>query len=341
MLINYKNKSFRDLMIELAGRHRTYLQDEADKVEGMIFDTLGMTLFYRQSNGILKSDKVYDPSSDLFDISVFSNLKFIKLGNTFLKRYLHKISNQLESIELDGAKGYELKELSRFPKLKRITLGYCDANMMQNIPKEVCEQIEYLNVDRIETVKDLKDFLNLKELHVGYILEGTDFVLKLPKLEKITTKDFGHLFWDGAEQFPELRYMDIKRSDIVDLEKIKSLKQLEYLNLSDCGIYDITPLEQMDLKALQISDCMVEDISPIKGNKNLEYLVLDTNPVTDISCIEELQKLQVLHIHDTWVEDVSAVEKLQNLKELAIDKRLITKEEQFNYIKHVPRIVKI
>lgn len=47
MLVGYRNNEMRDVLRKVAGKHRAYLQEESDRVEGLEIEMGRITMHYR------------------------------------------------------------------------------------------------------------------------------------------------------------------------------------------------------------------------------------------------------------------------------------------------------
>ena len=108
-------------------------------------------------------------------------------------------------------------------------------------------------------------------------------VSQLKYCEDVEYIDFGHndtlRDWSWAAYMPNLKAIIVSGSMISDLTPFASCKNLEFLELSNCGyLTDLTPLAQCSsLQRLNISYTKVEDLSPLEDLPNLECLV-DVHP---------------------------------------------------------------
>lgn len=108
-------------------------------------------------------------------------------------------------------------------------------------------------------------------------------VSQLKYCEDVEYIDFGHndtlRDWSWAAYMPNLKAIIVSGSMISDLTPFASCKNLEFLELSNCGyLTDLTPLAQCTgLQRLNISYTKVEDLSPLEDLPNLECLV-DVHP---------------------------------------------------------------
>jgi len=89
--------------------------------------------------------------------------------------------------------------------------------------------------------------------------------------------------------------------------------------------------------SLSLSNNELKDISEIKYFKNLEYLDLNDNYITDISILKDLTKLKELSLGYNNIKDISVIQYLKNLKVLDIN-NLELKSDQIKYIKSLKNL---
>ena len=103
-----------------------------------------------------------------------------------------------------------------------------------------------------------------------------------------------------------------------DRNAISTLKNMESLSISDCGISDLGFLSGLDrLTLLQVSDNAVRDLKPLAALGNLKTLYIDNNPIGDLSALYGLSNLRTLSMKgiDVTEEQLDALKKaLPNCK---------------------------
>lgn len=345
MLVGYRSNEMRDTLRKVAGKHRAYLQEESDRVEGLEIDMGRITMYYRGMDGIMKCESSLLRDDSLFDIGTFRNLRFLKITQYGMcnkkGNYLHKVSDTLESLYLTGVSKNSLEQLKRFPNLKTLTLidTAFDEESFSLVPKVTKEKLTYLFVNHLARPEDLKDCVNLRCLEADHIENKAETEIVFPNLEHLRTKRIDRLCL-SADQFPKLRRLDIgNQQGVVDLQKISQIKSLRELSLQGNSIFDISELEKMSLTVLELSNNMIEDMSPLAGHKDMKYLSISSNPVTDISFIQEMKELELFHLDDTWVEDLSVLKEMKGIKELGISKNLLKTEKDKELVSHIERVL--
>lgn len=102
---------------------------------------------------------------------------------------------------------------------------------------------------------------------------------------------------DGIEAYPGLQVFICRSCLLENITPIRSLCQLEYLDLSNNLITDIDALANLkSIKRISLDENEIRDISPLKNCINLEFLCLDGNFISDISPLSDLPNLVELQI---------------------------------------------
>lgn len=105
-------------------------------------------------------------------------------------------------------------------------------------------------------------------------------------------------------------------SGVKTLADLKKLTNLEYLDISNAQITNITNLSYLkNLRILYLQRNNISDISPLKGLTRLEVLSLNGNRISGVSPLSALTSLTELYIRDNIITDYSP---LVNLKKLNI-----------------------
>lgn len=345
MLVGYRNNEMRDTLRKVAGKHRAYLQEESDRVEGLEIEMGRITMYYRGIDGMMKCESTPIRDDSLFDIGTFHNLRFLKISHYSMrnekKNYLHKVSDTLESLYLTGVSKNSLEQLKRFPNLNSLTLidTAFEEESISLVPKATKEKLTYLFVNHLTRPEDLKDCVNLRYLEVDHIENKAETEVVFSNLEYLKTKRFDKLCL-SADQFPKLKRLDIgNQQGVVDLQKVSQIKSLRELSLQGNSIFDISELEKMSLTVLELSNNMIEDMSPLAGHKDMKYLSISSNPVTDISFIQGMKELELFQLDDTWVEDLSVLKEMKGIKELGISKNLLKTEKDKELVSHIERVL--
>ncbi|MEL6459468.1 MAG: DUF6745 domain-containing protein [Cyanobacteria bacterium J06621_15] len=113
--------------------------------------------------------------------------------------------------------------------------------------------------------------------------------------------------------------LDLDYPGISDLSPLATLKNLNYLWLSDNNISDLTPLQVLiNLTGLVLSTNQINDITPLNKLTKLNTLTLDNNQINDITPLETLINLQELDLDNNYISDISPLQSLNKLANLRL-----------------------
>jgi multiple sugar transport system substrate-binding protein len=87
---------------------------------------------------------------------------------------------------------------------------------------------------------------------------------------------------------------------------------------------DIYPSDALRVTGLDLADMDIENPEDLRHLKNLSSLYLESNKISDISCLKELTKLESLDISINNIADISVLGELRNLKALYMNSNKIS-----------------
>lgn len=155
-------------------------------------------------------------------------------------------------------------------------------------------------------LSNLTNLTNLEslELNEGNLQNGEfpnalslDALGKHKRLKRLELYGYVMEDLDGIEAYPGLQVFICRSCLLENITPIRSLCQLEYLDLSNNLITDIDALANLkSIKRISLDENEIRDISPLKNCINLEFLCLDGNFISDISPLSDLPNLVELQI---------------------------------------------
>ena len=120
-----------------------------------------------------------------------------------------------------------------------------------------------------------------------------------------------------AEDYANLEALNLRDTQVSDVEPLRGLTNLEALNLRDTQVSDAEPLSRLtNLQELSLSSTRVSDIEPLSRLTNLQDLGLTDTQVSDIEPLRGLTNLQELRLSGTQVSDIEPLRGLTNLQRL-------------------------
>lgn len=111
-----------------------------------------------------------------------------------------------------------------------------------------------------------------------------------------------------------LEYLNIKGNNITSLDYLKENDTLITLDASDNDIYDINALSGLvNLESLELNNTKISDLAPLQNIKTLTNLSIIGTDVFDLSPLIYNDSLLYLYVADTMVEDFYCLSLLPNL----------------------------
>ncbi len=123
----------------------------------------------------------------------------------------------------------------------------------------------------------------------------------------------------GLEYATQLQWTNLGENEIRDISPLAALIHLEGLWIYVNPISDLSPLTNLvNLKQLNVAGCEISDLRPLSNLRNLKYLILSWNRIEDITPLANLTNLTELLLHYNHIADYSPLENLVSLGTLNI-----------------------
>ena len=130
---------------------------------------------------------------------------------------------------------------------------------------------------------------------------------------------------EKLRQMRNLISLDLTNNQISDISALEELTNLTWLSLRSNQISDISALRGLNnLTILELASNQISDISPLKDLTNLTWLSLALTQISDISALEGLINLSELYLGLNQINDISALKNLTNLAELRLHSNQIS-----------------
>ena len=129
----------------------------------------------------------------------------------------------------------------------------------------------------------------------------------------------------GLQCATELEWLNLDNNQISDVSPLAGLTDLTYLSLQENQISDVSLLADLTALAwLELNVNQISDVSPLAGLTALEQLGLGGNQISDVSPLAALTTLPRLHLSHNQISDVSPLAALTTLKSLALGNNQIS-----------------
>jgi len=172
-------------------------------------------------------------------------------------------------------------------------------------------------------------YLSLRNLGLGRLTD-LSFISELAYLEELVIQGASHLTdLSFLQNLGNLTRLTLGWSvrDITDFSPISYLTRLEFLDVSQNNITDLTTFgfeNLTNLTELQLWHNEITDISALSGLVSLDNLSLYNNRISDISALSGLTALTILRLHNNEIADISALSGLVLLRSLDLNRNQIT-----------------
>ena len=191
-----------------------------------------------------------------------------------------------------------------------------------------------------EDIVDIPD-INLKKRINEHLKKNPNSDITKSELESITClrivgADIERL--DGIQYCNNLEFLQLENNKISDITPLAKLTKLKEVDLTNNKISDITPLaslinlEDLNLAQNNIED---EDIVVISNLINLKSLCLTSNKISNIKPLSRMTKLQYFSIVDNNIDDISVVSNYKDLETLHISENRITDLRPVSDLKNI------
>lgn len=242
-------------------------------------------------------DISYTFVDDLSVLQTLVNLRFLNIENIAVTS-LSSLSNldNLNEINFSNTKIDNISPLDDMPELSKV---YCDNTLVPNSMVEafVNANPNVLVINETEALKEWWD--NIPSFWKSLLMTQTNTGINPSKEElhsiiNIKRLKVNHLMQDAGP--------------------VSRLTNLEYLDLSDSKIDNLSPLSGLhNLKTLNISNTTVSDLSPLANNKNLKELNIENTKVKSLQPLHEINSIMLIHADGTDLtsDEVIELKKMQ------------------------------
>lgn len=215
---------------------------------------------------------IYGTDKQKIDLSDLNNVRFLQIRSCTIddKSGWGNMTN-LESAILYSCILKGFGDCSRLDKLDYVRLERNGCNSddaanfsgMDTLNHDIQVAI-YFDV-RCKVNQECIDSLENANIHQLDISGNQNLNLSIIKnLNIISFISGGEIDWNGLQEMPNLKKINIRSLNISDLTPVASLKNIEELDISNTNVTDLSPLKDMpNLKKLIAENCNIDDWSPV------------------------------------------------------------------------------
>lgn len=215
---------------------------------------------------------IYGTDKQKIDLLDLNNVRFLQIRSCTIddKSGWGNMTN-LESAILYSCILKGFGDCSRLDKLDYVRLerNGCNSDAAANF-----SGLDTLNHDiqvaiyfdvRCKVNQECIDSLENANIHQLDISGNQNLNLSIIKnLNIISFISGGEIDWNGLQEMPNLKKINIRSLNISDLTPVASLTNIEELDISNTNVTDLSPLKDMpNLKKLIAENCNIDDWSPV------------------------------------------------------------------------------
>jgi len=228
--------------------------------------------------------------------------KAIEINERWDDKFLEIIEKEsVDTLYLNMASGWETENyhfLSKIPKL--VNLAILDVNSEGIEAIMNCLKLESIGLTIPESHNiDYSVFSNLKHASLTW-KKGYKSIYNATSLEYLFLDRFKERDNHGLNNLKKLHTLKIGNSTICDLSFLEDLKNISWLELTNCNkITSINSISNLDkLERLFIRGSRkLTDLRPLERLQNLEVLVLDVGQLESLTFLKDLKNLKAFSYH--------------------------------------------
>lgn len=189
--------------------------------------------------------------------------------------------------------------------------------------------VEDLAIDSVPSgqLHYLSSLVNLTSLQIRNTSISADemkLIGSLPNLKRLTLSNCGLTTAAGLETAVSLEYLDLSQNTIRDLSPLAGMTGLQELYLQHNAVNDLTVVGTLkSLRRLDVSYNLLSTLTPIYDCAELTYIGAGNNTITSLAGIEKLGSLQTLMIPSNTLTDISPASLCTNLQTLDVSENLL------------------
>jgi Leucine-rich repeat (LRR) protein len=246
-------------------------------------------------------------------------------GNTFIQNLIpvSRLTN-LVNLDISNTEITHLGPLTGMTRLEHINLEHTFVNNLA--PLAEMKSLKVLNIGNTP-IDDLAPLVNDSHLEVIWAdnsgvnqQQVRQLKRSLPGVTVVYQTEFLREWWnslDAVWQSLLKGQIGCTNYEPSDLELQKILDITEFLVEQENQIQTIDPLRKFYwLEKINIASQGIRDINALVGKDNLKEVMLQNNPISDLTPIEEDTLITVLNIENTQISDLSKLERMKHLRTL-------------------------
>jgi Leucine-rich repeat (LRR) protein len=146
---------------------------------------------------------------------------------------------------------------------------------------------------RIDDIHPLADLVHLRELTVtDNAIDDVSPLASLRDLEELWLSENNISDISALSGLTRLTGLGLRGNRIASIRALAGLNDLTHLSLARNEIVDIAALEGLNPEILYLNDNLITDLHPLRDMNRLEYLNVEGNPLSALSCDAFIPQIQ-------------------------------------------------
>lgn len=160
----------------------------------------------------------------------------------------------------------------------------------------------------------------------------------LDRVTNFKCNDMGVRSLNGIERMPNIKFLDLSKNSIKDLSPLLKLTQIYSLSINFNQISDLDVIKHLpQLERVYAYHNNIKKIPDISKTK-ITHLALFSNPLEDISGVQNSKTLKHLSVSHSPLDHISALKDVKNLESIA---GTYTKISDLSPLKELTQLTKI
>lgn len=244
--------------------------------------------------------------SDLEPLRKFTYLQKLNIANTPVKNLEPILGvKALKELDFSMTKVDTLKGLNQLTNLEKLYfkgIGIVDISPVQHLTKLLELDCSENEIEDISAVKNLT-FLEELDFSLNIRIKDISAVSELVTLNKLAMRKIDIRNLDHLRKLENLVYLDLFNTNITSLEPIRHLKKIMHLDLSHNKITSLEPIKNYQYIALlYLASSSVVDLSELKGFINLREIDISKTLIETLGPLHKLEYLKTLKCHYTKID---------------------------------------
>lgn len=186
------------------------------------------------------------------------------------------------------------------------------------------------------------DLWSIKELEIPDTVTSLTDLRYFVGLESLTAHDIPAADYAFLAEMPHLKNLSLSGCSLSSdaLKYIGGCTELETLDLSNCGISNISALSTLNqLKVLNLDDNSINNLTALGKCTALEELHICRNAVTALTPLASLSNLKILDVSLNSIDTIAPIIKCTSLSELNVSDNKLTDLEGIGSLKNLTSLI--